>query len=178
MAKAKLYAGIGSRQAPPEALDRMREFAYHAARRGWTLRSGAAEGADTAFETGCDDAKGKKEIFLPWANFNGHGSPLYHPSDGALKIAKEIHPAWDFLRIPAKKLVARNMHQVMGRDLKEVVDCVVCWTSDGCESHETYGRRTGGTGTAIALASLNNVPIFNLHNPDRFIDAIEFLLMN
>jgi hypothetical protein len=178
MVDRKLYAGIGSRQTPPEVIEKMREFAYHASRRGWILRSGAADGADSAFETGCDDAKGKKEIFLPWAKCHGHTSPYFTPSDGALKLAKEIHPAWDFLRVHQKKLIARNMHQIMGPHLGEAVKCVVCWTPDGCESYETYGRRTGGTGTAIALASLNNVPIFNLQKEDRFIDAIEFLLLN
>lgn len=174
----KIYAGIGSRKAPPEIIDQMREFAYHAAKRGWLLRSGAAEGADRAFELGCDDAKGAKEIFLPWKGFNGHRSPYTQPIEGAYKIAAEIHPAWQFLREPARKLVARNMHQIMGPQLSQSVSCVVCWTPDGCESFKTYSQKTGGTGTAIALASLNLVPIFNLKNEDRYVDAIEFLLMN
>lgn len=174
----KVYAGIGSRKVPPEVADQMREFAYHAAKRGWTLRSGAADGSDRAFETGCDDAGGKKEIFLPWKGFNGHPSPFHTPDDGAYKIAAEIHPAWQFLRPPARKLVARNMHQVMGPRLTQCVSCVVCWTPDGCESFSTYSQQTGGTGTAIALASLNLAPIFNLKNQDRYIDAIEFILMN
>ncbi len=174
--KRNVYAGVGSRQTPDDVLEKMREFAYHAAKRGWVLRSGAAEGADHAFEQGCDDAQGKKEIFLPWPRFNGHQSHLATPSDGAVRVASEIHPTWKFLRKPAQMLVARNMHQVMGPQMREAVVCLVCWTPDGCESFKTYSRATGGTGTAIALASLNNVPIFNLQNTDRYIDAIEFLL--
>lgn len=178
MGSRKLYAGIGSRDTPVHVLEHMREFAYHAAKRGWILRSGAAEGADLMFEMGCDDANGKKEIFLPWPKFNGHVSPFISPSDGAMKIAQEIHPAWQFLRLPARKLCARNMHQIMGPHLREPVLCVVCWTPDGCETIEDYCQKTGGTGTAIALASLNNIPVFNLFHADRYIDAIEFLLLN
>lgn len=174
----KVYAGVGSRKTPEDVLDKMREFAYHAAKRGWILRSGAAEGADLAFEQGCNDAQGKKEIFLPWPKFNGHQSPYNAPTPGAVRVAAEVHPTWKFLRRPAQMLVARNMHQVMGPHMREAVNCLVCWTPDGCESFETYSRTTGGTGTAIAIASLNNVPIFNLKNPDRYVDAIEFLLLN
>lgn len=172
------YAGVGSRTTPSLELAKMQEFAYHAARQGWTLRSGAAQGADATFELGCDDFGGSKEIFLPWALFNGHTSPLYTPSDGALKLAKEIHPAWDYLSIAAKRLVARNMHQILGKNLNAPVGCVVCWTPDGCESADKYGKKTGGTGTAIVLASLNDIPVFNIRNADRYIDAIEFLLTN
>jgi len=34
---------------------------------GYTLRSGGANGADTAFEEGCC----RKELYLPWPGFNG-----------------------------------------------------------------------------------------------------------
>jgi hypothetical protein len=172
----KIYTGVGSRATPHDVLDKMREFAYHAAKRKWILRSGAAEGADLAFETGCDDAQGKKEIFLPWPKFNGHSSQFTGPSADAIRVAAEIHPAWQFMRFPARNLCARNMHQVMGPLMREASNCLICWTPDGCESYETYSRSTGGTGTAIALASLNNIPVFNLKNTDRYIDAIEFLL--
>ena len=170
------YAGIGSRETPKEILDQMQQFAYQAANRGWVLRSGGANGADTAFEDGCDHAKGKKEIFLPWKEFNQNDSPLYVVDDRALDLAKEIHPAYNSLSRTAKLLIGRNMHQVLGRTLNQPVACVVCWTKDGCESWTSYGCNTGGTGSAISLASHQGAQIFNLQRKDRFIDAIEFLL--
>lgn len=154
----------------------MREFAFHAAHAGWTLRSGGADGADKAFEDGCDDATGKKEIFLPWKGFNKNSSTLYPPPDGAMRIAEEIHPAWKALREPARKLVARNMQQVLGKELTSGVKFVICWTKDGCESYKTYSIRTGGTGTAISLASLNNIPIFNLKNKYAHERALNMLI--
>lgn len=170
------YAGIGSRKAPEDILNLMREFAFHAAAAEWILRSGGAEGADITFEQGCDDGDGQKEIFLPWKGFNGSNSSLFPASDDAYTLASGIHPTWRILKEPARKLVARNMHQILGADLNTPVRCVVCWTPDGCESARTYSRKTGGTGTAIKLASLNHIPVFNLANKDRYFDAVAFLL--
>lgn len=172
----KSYAGIGSRETPPKILALLQELGYQAATLGWNLRSGAAPGADTAFEIGCNDAVGKKEIFLPWAGFNGSDSLLTEgPSSIAMTIAEDIHPAWGILRRPARMLVARNMHQIAGPNMDDPVNCVICYTPDGCESRSTYGTRTGGTGTAIAFASTLDIPIFNLCNIDRFDQALAFL---
>ena len=174
--KVKYYSGIGSRQTPPDVLKQMQEFAFQAAKKGYVLRSGAAPGADSAFEQGCDDVQGKKEIFLPWRNFNHNPSTLYPPTQEAIDLSVNVHPAVQFLKHPVKLLIARNMHQILGSDLNTPVDFVICWTHDGCESHETYGKKTGGTGSAIALASQNHIPIFNIQNPSRYIYAVECLL--
>lgn len=170
------YAGIGSRESPKEVLDQMQQFAYQAAKRGWVLRSGGANGADTAFEVGCDHANGKKEIFLPWKGFNQNDSSLFVVDDRALALANEIHPAYNKLSRTAKLLIGRNMHQVLGKALNQPVTCVVCWTKDGCESWTSYGRNTGGTGSAIALASHIGATVFNLQRPNRYLDALEFLI--
>ena len=172
----KLYAGIGSRNTPDDVIQQMEMFARVAAQRDWTLRSGAAPGADSAFERGCDQVGGNKEILLPLPNFFGHSSTLAAPSDEAMQLAAEIHPVWRQLSPIPRLLIARNMQQILGVELDTPVLCVVCWTRDGCEDFRTYSRLTGGTGTAIALASKRGIPIFNLKNPDRFADAAEFML--
>lgn len=171
-----LYAGIGSRKLPDFVQKQMIRFGDLAAKAGWTLRSGAARGADESFEIGCDSYNGNKEIFLPWKGFNNHISNMFTPSEEAHKLASEIHPRYDYLSRGAKLLVARNMHQILGEDLNTPVDFVICWTPDGCESHETYGETTGGTGTAIALASKHNIPIFNIVSEARFQEAILYML--
>lgn len=169
------YAGIGSRETPKEVIDQMRQFAYQAAKKGWVLRSGGANGADTAFEDGCDDGKGKKEIFLPWREFNQNSSPLYSVDDRALALAKEIHPAYNSLSRTAKLLIGRNMHQVLGKTLSQPVACVVCWTPDSCKHHTQYTRTTGGTGSAIALASILDIPIFNIRSLIDWFECCEFI---
>ncbi len=161
--RGKIYAGIGSRKTPVEELRRMKLVAERLVLRGYTLRSGAAEGADAAFESG---AGGKKEIFLPWAGFNSNISIFTEPSREAIEVAKAVHPAWDKLSEPAKKLQARNSHQILGPDLRAPADFVVCWTPDGCESESARKRDTGGTGQAIALASRWGIPVFNLVRKD------------
>ena len=51
------YAGIGSRETPPQVLEQMRKIGTFLAERHYVLRSGGAKGADTAFELGCDNAR-------------------------------------------------------------------------------------------------------------------------
>lgn len=52
-----LYAGIGSRETPRSILDLMTAIARKLEALGYTLRSGGATGADTAFEEGVERLK-------------------------------------------------------------------------------------------------------------------------
>lgn len=160
------YAGVGSRETPPQILKEMYHVAYTLALASWTLRSGGATGADTAFEQGCDAAMGSKEIYLPWGFYNNNPSVLDTPSLNAMLIASEIHRSWKYLKEPARLLMARNVHQVLGEDLSTPSKFLVCYTKDGCTSYEQYSRHTGGTGLAISVASLFDIPVFNMHDRD------------
>jgi len=152
------YTGIGSRETPIDIQRIMYRFAQVMAEQGMTLRSGGADGADSAFEQGCDSVQGKKQIYLPWVGFNGRSSQFTAPSQPALFLASEIHPAWYKLSQGARKLHARNMHQVLGMDLETPSHFVVCWTPQG--------RPIGGTRSAIVLAGIQSIPVFNLFNYD------------
>ena len=68
--EVKYYAGIGSRSTPEDVLDRMYKLAILLAKRSYTLRSGGANGADTAFEKGCTIVNGSIDLWLPWNGFN------------------------------------------------------------------------------------------------------------
>jgi hypothetical protein len=166
--RTMFYAGIGSRKTPPDMLAKMKRVAARLEKLGYTLRSGGADGADSAFAAGC----GKKEIYLPWDGFNGvkqesgHTRIVSEPSQDAEIIASLVHPAFGRLTAPVKKLMARNSHQILGHDLRTPVDFVVCWTPDGAESGGERSRDTGGTGQAIALASMWGIPVFNLARGD------------
>ena len=63
-----------------------------------------------------------------------------------------------------RELMARNAQQVLGADLKEKSQFVLCWTQDGCETHADRTYRTGGTGQAISVASTYGVPVINMYN--------------
>jgi hypothetical protein len=122
------YTGVGSRQTPAAILSIMRETARRLALLGWTLRSGHAEGADSAFEEGCDAAHGAKEIFLPWAGFNGSTSAFHGAPAAAFEIAQRIHPAWDGLTDYVRMCQARDIQQVLGPALDSPSLAVIAWT--------------------------------------------------
>jgi hypothetical protein len=161
------YTGVGSRASPPLVIAQMKGMGEVFASLGWCLRSGGAGGADAAFEAGCDMGKGLKEIYLPWKGFNKHNSDKYNISQEAWDYASRIHPVWHKLTPAAKNLHARNVYQVMGESLSEPSLFLVCWTIDGCEHKKDRNIETGGTGTAIAIASENGIPVYNLANPGR-----------
>lgn len=170
-----IYAGIGSRKTPLDILRKMESLAENFARRGFLLRSGAAEGADTAFERGCDEAKGPKEIWLPWNGFEGRAKSKLLPTADMMKIAARIHPVWSNLSQGEQKLHARNVGQVLGANCDVPADFVVCWTKDGCEQVSPAYAKTGGTRTAIALANEYKVPVFNLRNDLALQRLYEYL---
>lgn len=159
------YAGIGSRKVPVDILAAMQRIAYQLAGRRFVLRSGAAHGADSAFEDGCDRALGKKEIWVPWFGYNDHFQDSMLPADTHFEAAMPLHPVWESLAPAVKALHARNVGQILGATLRQPVDFVVCWTPDGCSDEQTRTSKTGGTGTAIVCASQQGIPVFNLKNP-------------
>ena len=172
----KYYTGVGSRETPNEVLTEMETLARVFAKVGWTLRSGAAPGADTAFERGCDSENGLKEIFLPWRRFNKSLSMLYPPKLEAYNIAKSVNLGhFDYLKPTIQHLLARNAHQVEGWELNQKSNLLVCWTPDGCRNIEERTKQSGGTGTAIALACRVGVPVYNLYHEEdlhRLLDKI------
>ena len=164
-APSRIYAGVGSRSTPQDVLDLMERIAEAMARRGWTLRSGAAAGADSAFEDGAMRAGGPREIWLPWDGFNGR------TAGGTTRIgrnsarnrdrARQCHPAWHTLSDGAQKLMLRNVHQVLGPEpgSSPPADVVLCWTPNGAGG--------GGTGLAVRLARRHAVPVVDLGIEDR-----------
>lgn len=133
---------------------------------GFTLRSGAAIGADTAFEQGALRGRGPTDIFLPWRGYNNHRSRLIQTTHQARRLAATLHPGWDKLQGGARAMHARNCHQVLGFNLDAPAAAVICWTPDGCEGLATRRPDTGGTATAIVLAERCGIPVFNLQRDD------------
>ena len=145
----KYYTGIGSRKTPSDVADLMVRVATFLSAIGYTLRSGGADGADSAFELGSTDS----EIYLPWKNFNGKsGIVCSHPK--AIDLAKQFHPHYYSLSDGAKKLMHRNSHQLFGENMDTPSDFVICWTPSGSGS--------GGTGQALRIARHYNIPIFDI----------------
>ena len=159
-----IIAGIGSRDTPLKGLNDIKKVAaYVVGRDGW-IRSGHAEGADTAFEQAAGD---RCIVYVPWGNFGNKyhtqnivnysmvGRDLAHK---AMTETSKYHPAWDNLKQSIRKLMARNWMQIYGtRDVK--VDAVVCWART-----DKKGDIMGGTGQACRIAQAAGIPIYNLYN--------------
>lgn len=155
------YAGIGSRETPEQYLKMMKLIGKKLAKMGYTLRSGGADGADLAFEEGCDAAHGKKEIMLPWHGFNESKSKIHHYPKGAFDLAYDFHPYLKNCKESIVKLMARNTCQVLGLDLKTPSSFVICY----CEK-DSKGNYKGGTGQALRVAEHFNIPIYNMFLPE------------
>lgn len=172
MNKIKYYAGIGSRETPQPILDLMTKIATYLQAQGYVLRSGGAFGADSAFARGCHSIN--KEIYVPWNDYNN--LPLIYPiPNDAFSMAADLHPNWSALSRGGQSLMARNCMQILGTSLNSPSDFVICWTKDGCIHANDRTYKTGGTGQAIALASMYNIPVFNLARED---DLARFNFLN
>lgn len=149
-------AGIGSRETPKNILKEMKTIGEWCRINGVTVRSGHADGADWAFESGAQDLC---VAYIPWSGFNSHfisDATIVLPeyTKELMEIAEQFHPAWEKLTHGAKKLIARDGLQVLGSDLRTPVNMVVCWTKGG--------KATGGTGQAIRIAEANHILVVNM----------------
>ena len=153
----KIYAGIGSRETPPEITLMMLEVAVKMDSLGWTLRSGNANGADTAFQSGTTN----KEIHLPWLGYNQAPEddsrylvPITTPQ--MCQVAADHHPYWANLKNSVRLLMVRNVTIILGQYLLNPVSFVCCWTPGG--------QLKGGTAHGIKVALTFHIPVFNLAN--------------
>ncbi len=149
----KYYTGIGSRETPQDILQLFEIVGEFLAKKCFVLRSGGAKGADKAFEKGCNKVNGNKEIYLPWEGFENSTSTLIVNNPKAFEIAEEFHPYWHNLTQGARKLQARNSHQILGKDLDTLPQFIICWTKN------SSGK--GGTGQALRIANHYNIPVFD-----------------
>ena len=161
----KIYTGIGSRRTPDHVLEVMHRLGVILAKEGWVLRSGAAAGADSAFEAGCDEMRGPKQIYIPWDGFNRRyirNDPflMLGANESTEKLASEIHPNWSACSNGARALHARNVGQILGPHLNQPTDLVICWTPNG--------NKSGGTGQAIRLAERMGITVHDLGNPNVY----------
>ena len=161
----KYYTGVGSRSTPQAVLNTMIKIGSKLESNHYILRSGGANGADTAFETLVDSSN--KAIYLPWLGFNGHPSEEWSPARAAYCMAKRFHPNWSNLNANVRHLMARNSHQVMGHDLNTPSEFVICYTPEG--------KGGGGTGQALRIAKHYDIPIFDLGDL-RVLDLFNSLM--
>ena len=171
------YAGIGARSTPPQILNLMTQLASKLEGMGYTLRSGGAAGADTAFELGVSNPA-NRQIYLPGRNFNSKvagqsgfidATTLPHWQQ-AIATVNQFHPAPGRLGEYARNLMARNAMQVLGQTMNQPAKMVVAYTPGG--------QVTGGTGQALRMAQAYQIPIRNLGDPTTLQNVQRFLQSN
>lgn len=171
----KYYTGVGSRNLTPSQLSLLEEIGKALASKGFTLRSGGADGTDIAFQKGaCSVNPTKTEIWIPWKTFNS--LPL---SQGSLSqanyvtISQEqtekagqwlcdtgIMPWWSNCKQSVQKLHSRNVHQVVGNeDTSSAPLSKVCIYA--AEEDENDNVK-GGTRTAVMASRFLNIPTYNI----------------
>lgn len=168
------FALVGSRETPIEPY---KTICTYLAKTGHSMTSGSAPlGADLWAEQAYSEIGNTNcEIFIPWWSF-GKDNPMrsHHivPSEDTwndrVAIIREIHPAFNRLSQGALKLHCRNVNQILGSNLQEPVDAVVCWTANG--------SITGGTATAIKVALKHGIPVFNTALPNSIIELGNFVI--
>lgn len=181
---AKNYTGIGSRAITKYISRDLVEVAFVLAIRGYLHRAGGAIGSDWSYHFGAILAHrflgnlGERVplesltlALIPWEGFNSLSRRDAWVTDRidkrAFELAKKYHGGWDKLSQAVRKLMARNVHQVLGLDLDSISEFVVAFTPDGVDGvTRKTTQKTGGTGQAIRLAADYNVPVRNIGDSD------------
>lgn len=164
--KTMTYAGIGSRETPPDVLEAMTKVSKWLANKGYKLNTGKTfggkeEGADKAFSDGTTN----KELFGPERIVEGSRE---------WEVAKELHPNWSALTAKGSgsaKLMARNTNQVFGANLDTPVDFVLFYAKETANSI----RPKGGTGQAVEMARIKGIPTVNMADADWRTQLIAIL---
>lgn len=179
--RQRCYAGIGSRSTPQAILSLMEQIAGRLSDQGWTLRSGGAAGADTAFAAGAATVNGDAQVFVPWPGFgqvqpgqsvDASDLPGY---EDAMELAAHHHLAWQRLSEPVRKLMARNVYQVLGPSLEDPSRFVLCWAPDSQFNGEQVVNVAGGTGLAVRLAASKGIQVINLALPQHQARVLSWL---
>ena len=173
----RYFTVVGSRLTPEPQAKILRDFSERLLRAGWTGRSGLSGEADLALNRALDRYDGLAELYIPWDFFNGYshgdlaGRVIYPKrldnSAQATAVMTTLHPVWTWLSPGAKSLHARNVYQVLGKDLASPSDVLFCWAP------VKGGYVQGGTATAYNLAVQSGVPVFNIAVPGqlKLLDA-------
>lgn len=182
-------AGVGSRTVPEWALELMIRIGRTYTDLGYQMSSGDAWDSDRAFLYGAAQSRRYQEIgarvFLARDGDNGRwvkDNPFYYNAELATPEAATtarslaLMARGSFYNLGEKgiKLHVRNVYQIHGIDLTELVSALYCYA-------EPNGKKAvkGGTNTALQLAKKAGVPIIhNLYFQETVDIVLEWLAEN
>lgn len=148
------------------------------AERGAGIRSGNAIRADQAWESGAWGAGGAVESYTVKYKRGVDCIPLQDLPCNIVQQAREIaqqhYARWPRVDQYIRDLMARNVFQVLGRDLAHPSQALLCWAQDPVIDRGRIVDVTGGTGLAVRLASTHQIPVLNLHIKSHLDTAREW----
>lgn len=171
---ANYYTMVGSRDITPYHYNALRVISRRMNVLGYVVRSGGADGADTAaYEGGFPNT----EVYLPWEGFNGltakKGEHVNAKEldnyEKAKYMASMFHPAWDSLKDGAKALHTRNVYQVLGFNLDDPSLVLICCAPPNGKSVK------GGTATAFEIAKHYKVPTYNIYEKSELRSILSLI---
>lgn len=167
----RYYTGVGSRDITQEEYRLLKQIGTRMSELGYWLRSGAADGSDSAFQHGaCYDQEIKTEIWIPWKSFQSElqqGTPYvnyYIPTKDMFETArnffieKKIIPWYDNMPQGPKALHGRNYYQVVGFPSENNLSKVCIY----CADESRKGDVAGGTRSAVMVARYFSIPTYNI----------------
>lgn len=182
------WTGIGSRETPEDILRLMTILGKTLTDFGWVLRSGGAQGADTAFYEGCklseNFERAKSMVYISWNGMKSGDTKLWHnPALGLYDATR--YPTWEeanqialktrgsFERLGKGGIAhhTRNVFQIQGHHLDTLSKFVICWAIPVGKT----GAVKGGTATAVKLARQCKVEVINLYTDEGYNRAVDFL---
>jgi len=152
--RARTYTVITDHRASYKAMRILESISEALAPLKFKLRSGASGSGEVAAERGANRAQGAVEIYLPWAGYNRHTSPLYQIPEDAFRISADLEPNWLHIGRNPRKFMARSAMQLFGKRLSQPSLFLLCWTPGGSGE--------GELSHAIQLAKTRGIPVLDI----------------
>ena len=155
----KTIGCVGSRELTPSQLDMCYEIGFYIGKKGYSLASGNALGADGTFAHGANKYDPSKvTLYTPWAGHNTHfireGNKVItlDPASAVYEIdaarAEEAHPYWHNINRPyIRSLFIRNAAIVGNSDF-----LIACPSP----------KKWSGTRHSMKIAENIRVPVFDI----------------
>jgi len=158
-----IYSGVGSRKTPLEICQIMTKIGEKLQNKGYILRSGAAIGADKAFEKNVNP---KNKCIYTVQNYD-YSQENYDFCYNELISVWDKNLPFDEYENYSKILLLRDINQVLGskNTVLEKSKFLICYTP-----HERYELSppysVGGSRIAIRCALKHGIKVHNLVNPE------------
>lgn len=159
---------VGSRKTPIEIVNIYKQIFSCFDKNEFIFRSGNALGFDQVIS---DFPTANKEIYLPYKTFGPKlnifentyvPKTQFNNYQDAVNLVRKLHPNKNLSDMNMQYL-ARDVYQVLGKDLNTPSDIVYCWTEDGVNNVSNITFKTGGTAMVIRVAEVYKIPVINLN---------------